>query len=119
MLRRARPQVTLKAYRDGLAVRLLPVQYPLSQGEPVQAGKPIAATGFAIPAESFGGAAGAGTAVRAGVEARRVLGQGRRRHLTRFLAVQHRAAAVEEGRVVLQTGGAAGRRDARGRHRGG
>lgn len=62
-----------RAYRDGLAVRLLPVQYPLSQGQPVHAGEPVAAAGLAVPAESFGGGADA-TAVRAGVEARGILG---------------------------------------------
>lgn len=88
------------AYRDGLAVRLFPVQYPLPQGEPIQAGEPVAATGLAIPGEPFSRAAAA-AAVRAGVKARRVLGQGRRRHLPRLLPAQHRAAAVEEGRVAV------------------
>lgn len=62
-----------RAYRDGLAVRLFTVQYPLSHGQPVQAGEPVAAAGFAVPAEPLGGRADA-TAVRAGVEARGILG---------------------------------------------
>lgn len=112
-------RIVLLAYRVGLAVRLLPVQYPLAQGESVQAGEPVAATSFAVPAESIGRAA-----VRTGVKARRVLRQGRRRHLPRLLAAQHRAA-VEEGRVggVIRqaAANAARRRDARrrrGRRRG-
>lgn len=87
------------AYRDGIAIRFFPVQYPLSQGESVQTGESVAATGLAVPAESLGRAAA--TAVRASVKARRVLGQGRRRHLPRLLPAQHRAAAVEEGRVAV------------------
>lgn len=86
------------AYRDGLAVRLFPVQYPLPQGEPVQAGESVAAASLAISGEPIGRAA---AAVGAGVKARRVLGQGRRRHLPRLLPAQHRAAAIEEGRVAV------------------
>jgi len=61
------------AYRDGLAVRLFPIEYPLPQGESVQAGEPVAATGFAVPGEPFSRAAAA-AAIRAGVKTRRVLG---------------------------------------------
>jgi len=112
------------SYRDGLAVRLLPVQYPLSQGESVQAGEPVAAASFAISADPLASAAApapAAAAVWTRVEAGRVLGQGRRRHLPRqLLAAQHRAAAaVEEGRVAAagavgetDAATAAGRRDA-------
>lgn len=85
------------AYRDGLAIRLFSVQYPLPQGESVQAGEPVATTGLAFPSESFSRAA----VIRAGVKARRILGQGRRRYLPRLLPAQHCAAAVEEGRVAI------------------
>lgn len=108
------------AYRDGFAVRLFPVQYPLPEGESIEAGEPVTAAGLAVPAEPLGRAG----AVRAGVKARRVLGQGRRRHLPRLLPAQHRAA-VEEGRVTVvgqaDATDAGRRRDARrrrGRRRG-